>query len=200
MYCTARERIAPFAFSPDPFGTMRPSSLMPSLMFPRRRRSTSFWGRINNAIAQKMEEMNEHGCPSADEPTHLNPYWHCERHACVWVLEGQKRSPHPSVLRLHPRILRLLMVLPVVREQGQHSNLLQLLRGPRAAQDLVVHWDEKMVQAQRERGARGLVASALATVVFEVGRVIQMDPPRVCCLAEADRVPPTQRAPPQRSL
>ena len=91
------------------------------------------------------------------------------------------------------------MVLPVFQEQGQHSNLLQLLRGPRAAQDLVAHWDEKMVQAQRERGARGLVASVLATVVFEVGRVIQTDHPRVCCLPEADQVP-TQRAPPQRSL
>jgi hypothetical protein len=42
MYWTARDRIAPLAFSPEPFGTIRPSSLMPSLMFPRRRRSTSF--------------------------------------------------------------------------------------------------------------------------------------------------------------
>ena len=43
MYRTARDRIAPFAFSPNPsLGTMRPSSLIPRLMFPRRRRSTSF--------------------------------------------------------------------------------------------------------------------------------------------------------------
>jgi len=45
MYCTARAKIAPLAFSPFPLGTMRPSSLIPSLMFPRRRRSTSFCDR-----------------------------------------------------------------------------------------------------------------------------------------------------------
>ena len=39
------------AFSPEPFGTMRPSSLIPSLMFPRRRRSTSFYKHTGVSIA-----------------------------------------------------------------------------------------------------------------------------------------------------
>ena len=43
MYCTARCRTAPLAFSPELLGTMRPSSLMPSLILPRRLRSTSFF-------------------------------------------------------------------------------------------------------------------------------------------------------------
>jgi hypothetical protein len=43
MYETARVKTAPFAFSaPDEFGTILESSLIPSLIVPRRRRSTSF--------------------------------------------------------------------------------------------------------------------------------------------------------------
>lgn len=51
IYCTARLSIAPLAFSPEPFGTMRPSSFIPSLMLPLRRRSTSFWkrGQLRNS-------------------------------------------------------------------------------------------------------------------------------------------------------
>lgn len=46
--------MAPFAFSPDPFGTILPSSLMPSLMLPRLRRSTSFYSVENKTLDQQL--------------------------------------------------------------------------------------------------------------------------------------------------
>jgi hypothetical protein len=73
------------------------------------------------------------------------------------------------------------MVLLGFRGQGQHSNLLQLLQGPRAARDLVAHGGVRTVRARREKEARVLVASALAIVALEVERVIRTDHPRVRC-------------------
>lgn len=70
MYCTARARIAPLAFSPEPDGTIRPSSLMPSLMLPRRRRSTSFYKHISKkAISDEIK--CKHDYPSSSSSIRL---------------------------------------------------------------------------------------------------------------------------------
>jgi hypothetical protein len=122
--------------------------------------------------------MRERGCPSADEPTHLNPYWHCGHRARAWVVQKRNLA---LVIRRRPWALCLRMVLLGLRGQVQHSNLQLLLQGPRAARDLVAHWGGRTVQARREKEARVLVASALAIVASGLERVTQTVHPRVRC-------------------
>ena len=116
MYWTARLRIAPLAFSPDPLGTIRPSSLIPSLMFPRRRRSTSFCEYVSTSVASdERRRCISHGYPFVFSPIRhwswLRSY-HSDDRPIVKVYH-HRASRH----RLRTRLL--LMGLPV----GLHRRL-----------------------------------------------------------------------------
>lgn len=124
--------------------------------------------------------MNERGYPSADEPTHLNPYWRCGRRASAWKVE-HRRTLCLLVIQLCPRTLRLPKFVPGFREQTQHSSLLLRQQAPRAAQDWVARSGVRMVQAQQEKEGRVLAGNELVTVAFEGGKVSRTDPQRVHC-------------------
>jgi hypothetical protein len=93
MYCTARERMAPLDFSPEPLGTIRPSSLIPSLIFPLRRRSTSFYSQRQGFIRE--EEVMR--------PTWLS--FLCRAHSSLPIVALRPPRRDDPVLERGPPIL-----------------------------------------------------------------------------------------------
>jgi hypothetical protein len=92
-------------------------------------------------------------------------------------LELEKQTP-PLVL-LRPQVFRPLGLATDFRGQEQRLNPLQRQQAQRVAQGLVDRWGVKMARARQEKVVRVLVASGLAAVASEVGRVVRMDRLRV---------------------